>query len=425
MPRGGTAVRAATGVPAGAARPTPGVHRPGYPGCREAAPEGPGRKTAEPTGCDPTGPVPAREGPRRERRCREERRRGGAGRVPAGATWPAVGPRRCPGARMGRARTGPAARGRVPVQNRHGNGVGPPRRHVLRPRGSERMALSTSSKRRFPPTDSVTPPARPRGPPPLPPGRHSRPRSLRRFAARPTPRQRHTGNGWSSGRKRPSVPTSGDASRMRLRTVRPIAAEVPGVAAVRELAGLSAYRSGPWREAVRHLEAARELDGFSEHLPVLMDCQRALHRHEKVTDLWAELRHSSPGSRRPGRGKDRRRVVPGRSGDLPGAIAMLARLPGAADVLRNPSERHVRQWYVLADLYERAGDVPRARQYFERVGQGRPRGLRRDSTPRPPWARRHGAGRPKPGPPGPARPGPPRRLGPMSTSHEHSPRAPR
>jgi hypothetical protein len=27
----------------------------------------------------------------------------------------------------------------------------------------------------------------------------------------------------------------------------------------------------------------------------------------------------------------------------------------------------MRQWYVLADLYERAGDHPRAREYFERV----------------------------------------------------------
>ena len=40
---------------------------------------------------------------------------------------------------------------------------------------------------------------------------------------------------------------------------------------------------------------------------------------------------------------------------------------GASKALRNPSERHVRQWYLLADLYERAGDVPKAREYFERV----------------------------------------------------------
>ena len=40
---------------------------------------------------------------------------------------------------------------------------------------------------------------------------------------------------------------------------------------------------------------------------------------------------------------------------------------GASKALRNPSNRHIRQWYLLADLYERAGDVPRARELFERI----------------------------------------------------------
>ena len=39
----------------------------------------------------------------------------------------------------------------------------------------------------------------------------------------------------------------------------------------------------------------------------------------------------------------------------------------AARNVRGPHERHVRQWYMLADLYERAGDVPRARELFGRV----------------------------------------------------------
>jgi hypothetical protein len=32
----------------------------------------------------------------------------------------------------------------------------------------------------------------------------------------------------------------------------------------------------------------------------------------------------------------------------------------------------VRQWYVLADLYERSGDVPRARELFTRVALADP-----------------------------------------------------
>ncbi|MGH8987732.1 MAG: tetratricopeptide repeat protein, partial [Acidimicrobiales bacterium] len=42
---------------------------------------------------------------------------------------------------------------------------------------------------------------------------------------------------------------------------------------------------------------------------------------------------------------------------------------GAARALRNPSDRHLRQWYALADLYERAGDLPRARELFQRVAR--------------------------------------------------------
>ena len=46
------------------------------------------------------------------------------------------------------------------------------------------------------------------------------------------------------------------------------------------------------------------------------------------------------------------------------AIALLeqARRP-----VRHPADHHLRQWYALADLYERAGDLPRARELFGRV----------------------------------------------------------
>ncbi|MGH9150025.1 MAG: tetratricopeptide repeat protein, partial [Acidimicrobiales bacterium] len=32
-----------------------------------------------------------------------------------------------------------------------------------------------------------------------------------------------------------------------------------------------------------------------------------------------------------------------------------------------PADHHLRAWYALADLYERAGDVPKARELFRRV----------------------------------------------------------
>ena len=153
-----------------------------------------------------------------------------------------------------------------------------------------------------------------------------------------------------------------------LRAIKPVADEAPRVAAVRELAGLAAYRSGRWRSAAGHLQAFGALSDSTEHLPVLMDCQRAMHKPKKVAALWSELRQSSPDPDVLAEGRIVAAASLADSGDLNGAIAMLANA-GASKALRNPSERHLRQWYLLGDLYERAGDVPKAREYFERVSR--------------------------------------------------------
>jgi len=48
------------------------------------------------------------------------------------------------------------------------------------------------------------------------------------------------------------------------------------------------------------------------------------------------------------------------------AIELLTRAGGTKQ-LRNPSFRHVRLWYALADIFDRAGDVTSARELFARV----------------------------------------------------------
>jgi tetratricopeptide (TPR) repeat protein len=158
-----------------------------------------------------------------------------------------------------------------------------------------------------------------------------------------------------------------DAARL----AKQVADEVPAVAAVRELAGLAAYRAGRWQEAVRQLEAFDKLAGDPDHVPALMDCYRALGRPRKVAGLWSDLRQRSPG---PDVLAEARLVAAGTladRGDLAGAISLLA-AAGAGRTLRNPSVRHLRQWYSLGDLYERAGDLPRAREIFERVWRAEP-----------------------------------------------------
>lgn len=144
--------------------------------------------------------------------------------------------------------------------------------------------------------------------------------------------------------------------------------EIASVAAVRRLAGYAAYRLGRWRDAARHLEAYAGVTDEPDVLPSLMDSWRALGRHAKVAAAWAELRRRSPDASILA---EARMVAAGSLADrgrLREAIELLVSA-GASRALRNPSDRHLRQWYALADLYERAGDLPRARELFFRVAR--------------------------------------------------------
>ncbi|MGD0875323.1 MAG: tetratricopeptide repeat protein [Acidimicrobiales bacterium] len=154
-----------------------------------------------------------------------------------------------------------------------------------------------------------------------------------------------------------------------LAELRVLARLAPEAAAVRELYGLTLYRLGRWREAVRELRAFHDLTGSFDQHPVIADCERALGRDKAVLVLWDALRQE---------GVDREVLVEGRlvvagmmadRGELDGAIALLA--PGGK-ALRHPDTCHLRQWYALADLYERAGDLPRARELFARVASFSP-----------------------------------------------------
>ena len=133
---------------------------------------------------------------------------------------------------------------------------------------------------------------------------------------------------------------------------------------MRELLGLSQYRLGQYAAASKELEAFADLTGSVEQHPVLMDCARALGRHARVEELWEELAAASPSAALVSEG---RIVLAGSRADqgrLHEAIATLDRRRGTPGRVQ---EHHVRVWYALADLYERAGEIPKARELFLRV----------------------------------------------------------
>ena len=148
------------------------------------------------------------------------------------------------------------------------------------------------------------------------------------------------------------------------RVLRTLAAEVPNAPAVRELAGLALYRMGRWAAAAKELEVYRQLSGSYDQHPVLADCYRALRRFKAAEKLWDELRQASPNAELVAEGRIVAAGCRADRGDLGAAIALLER---ADRHLRRPENHHLRQWYVLADLHERAGDLPRARDLFGRI----------------------------------------------------------
>jgi tetratricopeptide (TPR) repeat protein len=156
-----------------------------------------------------------------------------------------------------------------------------------------------------------------------------------------------------------------DARRILAR----LATEAPGAAAVRELHGLTLYRLDRWKAAAVELEAYRTLTGSTDQDPVLADSYRALRRYDKVDELWAELRASSPSAAVVAEGRIVAAGALADRGDLQGAIALLER---SGPKPRRVREHHLRLWYALGDLYDRSGDVPRARALFAQIQAAQP-----------------------------------------------------
>lgn len=144
----------------------------------------------------------------------------------------------------------------------------------------------------------------------------------------------------------------------------------PEVIEVAEMYGLALYGQGRWRQAIEVLEDVRQGSGLPDQNPVLADAHRAVGNYADVELLWAELRESSPDSALMNEG----RIV------AAGALADQGRLQDAVRLLnkgwkrpKRPLEHHLRRAYALADLYERAGEGPQAKELFGWIVHHEPR----------------------------------------------------
>ncbi len=132
----------------------------------------------------------------------------------------------------------------------------------------------------------------------------------------------------------------------------------PRSSTVRELLGLAAYRSGLWEEGLRELRTFRRITGDLIHMPVEMDCLRALGRNEDVEKTWQRIQEL----------------------DISATISHEARVVYASYLLdegrprdawpiikpkrlvASPSPGELRRWYVAARAALEAGDPDAARR---------------------------------------------------------------
>jgi len=142
----------------------------------------------------------------------------------------------------------------------------------------------------------------------------------------------------------------------------------PRSATVRELLGLSAYRSGQWEEALRELRTFRRLTGDLIHYPVELDCLRALGRDEDIIKAWERLQGYDISATI----NHEARVVyasflldKGRARDAWPVIK-----PGR--LVASPTPGELRRWFVAARVALEAGDHDTARRLVAALDEQEP-----------------------------------------------------
>jgi tetratricopeptide (TPR) repeat protein len=142
----------------------------------------------------------------------------------------------------------------------------------------------------------------------------------------------------------------------------------PRSSTVREMLGLSAYHTGQWEEALRELRTFRRLTGDVIHMPVEMDCLRALGRPGDVTKTWNLLQDLDVSATV---GHEARVVYASFLLDQGKAVdAWHIIKPGR--LVASPSPGELRRWFVAARVALAAGDKDAARRLLAALDEQDP-----------------------------------------------------
>ncbi|KAB2361812.1 hypothetical protein F9B16_45580 [Actinomadura montaniterrae] len=137
------------------------------------------------------------------------------------------------------------------------------------------------------------------------------------------------------------------------------------VGIVREAAGIAAYQTGEWAEALAELRAARRLGaGDDSYLPVMADCERGMGRPERALDVIK----SPEADRLDPMGRVELRIVES------GVRRDLGQYDAAVVTLQIPElrDRRLKPWsarlfYAYADALTEAGRGDEASDWFARA----------------------------------------------------------
>jgi len=133
------------------------------------------------------------------------------------------------------------------------------------------------------------------------------------------------------------------------------------VACVREAYAITSYLCGDYAEALAELRAVRRMRGGDEFVPMMADCERALGKPEKALEL---LRGMALTGLDPVTRAELLIVMAGARADMGQVDAALVTLE-TPDLTGCPDlAARARMQYAYADLWERSGDITKAREWF-------------------------------------------------------------